>query len=388
MPRPSKLSVLFIGTSNAGTQFYRMWQFRENMLHNKLVKMAAMPWFHYGLNTAQPWQWDSPHDYASQPCQVFKSIAQQVDVVVVQYLHTMEALTLIECLKQGLRDSGKNIPFLTEIDDYVHETPVDFQCFEDYKPGNKYRMVVEEQIKNLDGVIVSTPYLKEVYSEFNPHVYIVPNAIDFKAWDKIPKFHSKTETRIGWSGGGNHREDLLTIERPVKKYLEENKKVELHMVHGIPEEFKDQSKIVWHKQFVSMKKYAKRLAKVGFDIGLAPLACNDFKKAKSNLRRLEYAALGIPVLAQKWGHMADTVENGKDGFLYETEEEFTKCLDVLVKNETLRRDLGRHNYLTAKRDYSLDTVTKHYVEVLKEAVSRGQTTTIDMESKRTEVGVA
>ncbi len=382
MPRPSKLSVLFINTSNAGTAFYRMWQFRENMLHNKLVKMAAMPWFHYKNNTAQPWQWDNPHDYGSQACQVFKSIAQQVDVVVVQYLHTFEALTLIECLKQGLRDIGKNVPFLTEIDDYIHETPVDFECYENYKPGNKYRMVVEEQIKNLDGVIVSTPFLKEVYSELNPHVYLVPNAIDFKAWDKLPKFHAKNETRIGWSGGGNHREDLLTIEKPIKKYLEDSKNVSLHMVHGITEEFKDQSKIVWHKHFVWMNKYAKRMSKLGFDIGLCPLQPNDFKKAKSNLRRLEYAALGIPVLAQRWGHLADTIEEGKDGFLYETEEEFVKGLDVLVKNKELRLDMGRHNYLTAKRDFNIDTVTKHYVEVLKEVVARGQTTQIDMSEKK------
>src|SRR5260221_6329796 len=203
-----KLRVLFITTSNAGTSFYRMWQFRETMLHERMVKIAAIPWFHYSNIHAQPWQWDNPHDYGSQACQVFKQIAQNVDVVVVQYLHTFEALVLIESLKQGLKDCGKNIPFLTEIDDYIHETPVDFECFDSYKPGNKYRQVVEEQLKSLDGVIVSTPYLKEAYSEFNKHIYIVPNAINFDQWNKFERKQFKNHVRIGWAGGASHKADL------------------------------------------------------------------------------------------------------------------------------------------------------------------------------------
>lgn len=373
-----KLKILFITSSNAGTAFYRMWQFREYMLHHKLVKMAAMPWFHYSNIYAQPWQWDNPSDYGSFPCQVLKQRISEVDVVVVQYLHTMEALVLIESLKQGLKDSGHDIPFLTEIDDYIHETPVDFECFDAYKPGNKYRTVVEEQLKSLDGAIVSTPFLKEVYSELNPNIYVVPNAIDFGQWGKFERKQFKNHVRIGWSGGASHNADLATIEEPVKKYLEDNQGVELHVNYGIPDAFKNQPKIVCHKHWTHMNKYPKHMANLGFDIGLCPLQPNDFKKAKSNLRRLEYAALKIPFLGQKWGHLEETTTHGKDGFLYENEEGFVKYLDILVKNKELRTAMGEHNYLTAKRDFSLANVANLYVEVLQEAADRGQTTTIDM----------
>lgn len=352
------------------------------MLHNKLVKMAAMPWFHYSNIHAQPWQWDNPHDYASQACQVFKEIARQVDVVVVQYLHTFESLVLIESLKQGLKDSGKDVPFLTEIDDYIHETPIDFECYDSYKPGNKYRQVVEEQLKALDGVVVSTPFLKEVYSEFNKNIYVVPNAIDFDHWGKFERKQFKNHVRIGWSGGASHNEDLKTIEEPIKKYLAETKGVELHLNHGIPKEFKDQSKIKCHTHWTYMNKYPKHMAKLGFDIGLIPLQPNDFKLAKSNLRRLEYAALKIPFLGQKWGHLEQTSVHGKDGFLYDTPEEFIKYLDLLVHNAELRKNMGEHNYLTARRDFNLKSVTQFYVDVLQEVAARGQTTSVDVSERK------
>jgi len=373
-----RLKVYFLTSSNAGTAFYRMFQFKEEMNKSGLAR-AIIPWYRREPDEhhhAQQWQWHIHDNYdVSGRNGLVPQMVAQADVIVVQYLHTIEALCLVEALKACHPDKV----FLTEIDDYIHETPVEFACYKDYQPGSKYRTVVEEQIKALDGVIVSTPYLKEVYSELNPHIYVVPNALDFKHWEKFGDSRSKRETRIGWAGAGNHDADLETIEEPIKKYLSETDKVSFHhMVHGIPENFKDQPKIVWHKHWVTVDKWPKRLSKVGMDIGLCPAQPNDFKKGKSNLRRLQYAAMGIPVVARNWGHTAETMEHGKDGFLYDTEEEFTSYLNLLVKNKQLREDMGLHNKLTAKRDFSIEKVTAHYVDVLREAKERGQTTTVDV----------
>ncbi len=49
--------------------------------------------------------------------------------------------------------------------------------------------------------------------------------------------------------------------------------------------------------------YYEMLAR-SFDVGLAPLARTAFNRAKSDLRLLELAALGIPWLATNWGPYA------------------------------------------------------------------------------------
>jgi len=47
---------------------------------------------------------------------------------------------------------------------------------------------------------------------------------------------------------------------------------------------------------VSYKDYAKKLASLDLDIALAPLEDNPFNACKSNLRLLEYGAMGWPVV--------------------------------------------------------------------------------------------
>lgn len=373
------LKVYFLTTSNAGTAFYRQAQFKEAMNRRKLAS-AVIPWFNYKQMGAQEWQWHVMDD--PQVCArtgVINSMAKEADVIVVQYLHSMEALALVEAIKACY---PKKI-FLTEIDDNVFETPTYNEAHDQYSPGTKFRDVVVEQIKALDGVICTTPHLADLCREFNPHVYQVPNAIDFDVWDKQPKpkRHDKI-VRIGWAGAGNHYEDLKTIEAPMKEFLEETKGVELHLLHGIPEFFKGHPKVVCHKDWAYINKYPSRLLKMRLDVGLAPLVDNGFNRAKSNLRKLEYAAMGVPVLAAKVGHFARTVHHARDGFLYETPEEFKKYLKTLVEDEKLRGLMGRANYLDVKANFNLNDVAAHYVEVLKQAHSKGQTTTVDVSDPR------
>lgn len=370
----SALKVYFLTTSNSGTAFWRMHQFKEAM--NRLgLASAVIPWYNFDNQYAQEWQWhvhDDPRVYARTG--VINSMVREADVVVVQYLHTFEALALVEALKACHPDKV----FLTEIDDNILETPTYNEAHDQYSPSSKYRDVVVEQMKALDGIVVSTPYLAKLYKEFNKHVYVVPNAVDFGAWKNLAVPAHPGEVRIGWAGALNHYEDLSTIEAPLKEYLAKNKGVSFHLLFGGDDRFKDQSKIVWHKRWTKINKYQRTLAGLGFDIGIAPLVDNGFNRAKSNLRKLEYGALGIPVLASNVGHFKETVKHGKDGFLFNDPKEFVEHLDRLVKDEKLRKLMGRYNHLDVKTRFNLDVVAAHYVDVLKEAKARGQTTTVDV----------
>lgn len=372
------LKVYYLTSSNAGTAYYRMWQFKESMNRQKIAE-AVMPWFHSNQQTAQEWQWhvqDDPMVYARTG--LIPSLVAQANVVVVQYLHTWEALALVEALKA----CNPHVVFLTEIDDWILDTPIANAAFTQYQPGSKYRDVVVEQMRALDGIVCSTPFLAEAYKEFNPHTYVVPNGINFDIWDKVVKSEHKGDIRIGWAGAGNHEADLATIEKPIKELLSETRGVSFHVVHGIPESFKDQSKIVTHKGWWQVNKYPRQLGRLGFDIGVAPLVDNNFNRGKSNLRKLEYAGMKVPVVASRVGHFAETVKHAKDGFLYETPEEFKSYLKLLIEKPELRRMMGQYNYLDVKSRFNVDKIAKDYVEVLTDALARGQTTTVDVSDPR------
>ena len=142
--------VLFLTSMNAGVGYYRMWSYKQSMNRQKIAS-GAMPWFHYDNDQIQQWQFNvrtNPMVYARTG--VIASLVKQAHVIVVQYLHSWEALCLIEALKACHPDKV----FLTEIDDDILHTPTWNEAFTQYQPGFKYRDIIIEQLKALDGVVV------------------------------------------------------------------------------------------------------------------------------------------------------------------------------------------------------------------------------------------
>jgi glycosyltransferase involved in cell wall biosynthesis len=75
-------------------------------------------------------------------------------------------------------------------------------------------------------------------------------------------------------------------------------------------------------------------------IGLAPLADDHFNRSKSYVKTLEYAGLGIPVIASNVGPYRDFVQHGITGFLANNEAEWTRYLRLLGSDENLRQWMG------------------------------------------------
>lgn len=394
------LKVLFLRSMSAGISYIRMWQFQQSMNRQRIAD-AAMPWFEFGDQNIAEWQFhvnDDPRVYArtgvipslvaghkeftDEKGKVHKAQAP-ADVVVVQYLHSWESLALIEALKACC----PNTVFLTEIDDYVLDAPTANPAFMQYQPGWKYREIIVEQMKALDGIICSTKFLADAYQQFNKHTYVVPNGIDFNVWDKVQNREFK-EVRIGWMGGDGHQEDLRSIEKPLKEFLKKHTNVFFYCVNGVPDFFKSHTRIVPVRQWFRIDKYPKALSKYGFDIGLAPLVDNNFTRGKSNLRKLEYAGLKIPVIAANVGPFKETCKHGKDGFLYSNDDEFTQALESLVFNKKLREAMGKYNNADVRKNFNVDLIAKDYVDILTEAHRMGQTTKVDVSTATERSGVS
>ena len=52
----------------------------------------------------------------------------------------------------------------------------------------------------------------------------------------------------------------------------------------------------YHEFEIGVEAYPAKLASLNLDLAIAPLEINRFNEAKSNLRILEYGALGLPVV--------------------------------------------------------------------------------------------
>ena len=143
-------------------------------------------------------------------------------------------------------------------------------------------------------------------------------------------------------------------------------------MHGISPALKGKKGVVHVVKFARIDQYPKYLARQGFDIGIAPLADNAFNRGKSNLRWLEYSALKIPTVASNVGHFAETIRPGLDGILCDTPDDFTRELETLIKDRSLRWNLGQAAYDRVQSDFNVNGVVQQYKATLEEIRERGQ----------------
>ena len=363
-----QLSALFVPTTNAGVQQYRFTNFTTAAFRNKAFN-ALQLWWDKSLVETHPWEVeiDDPA-YKYRLKAELDDHANKANVLVAQMCHTEGAL--IEMVRLKVE---KNIPLVTEIDDDIMHTPTYNPANAVYRQGSgaPFRKLAIDQFRMSDAMIVSTPYLAEVYSEFCPNIYVIENSLEFRIWDNLRHKRNKDLIRIGWAGGASHDEDLRIIEPVVRKTLEKHPTTVFTFVHGIPQFFRGIDRVEAVSEFTRIDRYPQFLASRGFDIGIAPLVDNAFNRGKSNLRWLEYSGLKVPTVASKVGHFASTITQEHDGLLCETERDWLDSLSFLISDENARRKMGKNANQTARKAFNVDVNIQLYKAALEEIADRG-----------------
>jgi glycosyltransferase involved in cell wall biosynthesis len=183
-------------------------------------------------------------------------------------------------------------------------------------------------------VTVSTPYLAELYAPFNDNIVVLPNYVKAGLLDMPRKRREKVT--VGWQGGTSHLIDLCSVQDPLREVLDANPDADMHWV-GV-----DYSPLVRRKcrftpWFDDVGEYYKA---VDFDIAIAPLADVPFNRAKSYLKALDAAALGIPVIAQDMEPYRNFVIDGVTGYLVRTADEWAARLAELIHDGAAREEMG------------------------------------------------
>jgi glycosyltransferase involved in cell wall biosynthesis len=185
-----------------------------------------------------------------------------------------------------------------------------------------------------DLVTVSTQRLAEVVGQFNRNVAVLPNHIDAAMLElQRPR---RDRVTVGWSGGDSHLLDLQVAAGQLRRFLDRHPEVDVHFVGT------DYSRLVRRAcRYTPFQAGVWNYYQViDFDIGLAPLASNVFNRSKSHIRCLEYAALGVPVIASDEPAYRDIVVDGVTGFLVRRDHEWQTRLRALACDESMRAEMG------------------------------------------------
>lgn len=257
--------------------------------------------------------------------------ASEADVIVGQRFDRPEVLSEWRRLRARHK-------LVYEIDDNVFEVdPLNTGAHRNFRQASK-RDTVRHCAEVSDLVTVTTEPLAKIMREFNPNVAVLNNCVPS---DILQITRPRREHLVvGWAGGWSHARDILTMAEPLRRFMERDcKESRLHMIGSDfrPMIFSGLYRTRYTPWECDHRKY---WANMDFDIGLAPLSSHPFNESKSHVKALEYAGLGIPVIASDSVPYRDFVMDGVTGFLCRTPKQWRDRLNLLARDEGLRESMG------------------------------------------------
>ena len=243
-------------------------------------------------------------------------------------------------LFQGMAQlPGKRPKLVYELDDDLLNLDPANPASEFYNDPQVQKNILAN-VRVADLVTVSTEPLAERMRKYNPNVAVLPNCIPADLLDWQPG-HYNDRITIGWQGSPTHDGDWAAAALPIGRWFNGAKgrrlPLEFHTTGALPRTF---PKLFPHRisPWVGHDTFYHSL---DWHIAVAPLANTMFNNSKSDLRPLEAAALGFPVVASDVIAYRGFVEHGETGFLVSKPAEWGKYLGELASDPDLRGQMSK-----------------------------------------------
>lgn len=268
--------------------------------------------------------------------------------------------------------SGK--PVLYETDDLLDDLP----------PGHylaahslENRTILREFVRRCDTVVVSTEPLAQAYRAFNSRIRVVPNHLDPTHWFGAPpkephSGHDREPLVIGFFGTGSHRPDLALVEEPLAQLAEKHQgKLEFRFLGCITPALAALPNSTYGEHWCSYDRFPAAVGCEGIDIGIAPLVDSPLNRCKSDLKWLEYSALGIPGVYSAVAPYLASVQNGITGLVVDnTPAAWFAALDGLVTSASLRQQIAQTARAEVRKDRTLETGASMFLDALRDTAAQ------------------
>lgn len=225
----------------------------------------------------------------------------------------------------------------------------------------KFPNKTEKIIAYATTVIAGNNYLANYALQFNNNVKVIPTTIDVTYHFSHKVIKQNEKIRIGWTGTittNNHLKLLFPVLTELKKNYPQ---VELVMISNAPIE--DSSVEITHKQW---NKDTEIEDLSNFDIGIMPLPNDEWAKGKCGFKGLQYMALEIPTIMSPIGVNTEIIQDGINGFLAKSEQEWVEKLSILIESKELREKIGKAGRKTVENRYSTEAQKEAFLKIIQE----------------------
>lgn len=207
-------------------------------------------------------------------------------------------------------------------------------------------------------VIVCTEYLRRFAAEQNAHVTMISSTIDTDVYQ--PRRHSgaRDGITIGWSGSHSTAPFLSVIAAAIEEL---NTRFTIRLLVVGAGQFAMDGVDVDVRPW-SLDRETADLSEM--DVGVYPLPDEEWVLGKSGLKALQYMGVGVPVVASRIGAACEFIQDGENGFLAGSRDEWVDRISRLIRDPQLRERMGRAGRATVEDRFSVRVTAPAYLAVI------------------------
>jgi predicted SAM-dependent methyltransferase len=311
----------------------------------------------------------------------------KADIVIT---HRMALDTLAKALHliSYCKNAGARLVF--DLDDDLLSLPSHHPELQKYEA---LKHVGLRLLTEADELWVSTQPLADRYSGIARQVTVLPNQLDDRLWDiPAPIIPSADHPlRFLYMGTSTHRPEFDQLLWPAFSELksEFGKKIELDLIGVVDQSGPGDGWRVLSrperagKSYPAFATWLQSLPR--YDVGLAPLLDFVFNNCKSDMKWLEYSAMGLATIAANLPPYNRSIVHEQTGLLADSSaNSFRTAMRRLILDTELRRLLQLQAMAIASEKLRLSPTVEPRLECLEELTQRREGTTILAPNRRAE----
>lgn len=207
-----------------------------------------------------------------------------------------------------------------------------------------------------DIVGTSSDVQQRMFGEFHNHVLMIPESVHGDFFLHSKTHESKKRITLVYCGYSGKASDTLCIAKVIQRLQQEFGVEMLYICEKDPEIREFPNRYLFYDQ----RKIPELLMEG--DIMIAPRPMEGIENRAHSFTKAAYPlAVGLPTVASPMPSYRDTPV-----ILCTTEIEWYRELSELIRNTDKRKRLGAAGRTFVKEHYSMDTIGKRYLDILRE----------------------
>ncbi len=281
---------------------------------------------------------------------------------------------LEELLEKG---KANGIKLIYDIDDFIFDPHHchEIEGFRNLNPSEKKDYLskmsqISKAIQLCQSGLVPTTLLQCKLKEMGLTTHLHRNGIEKEMVDISERaLKGKVEKNIiaiaYMSGTNTHNRDFQLCTPALADILRRYDHVKLYIFGWLTldpslQSFENKVVRIPYMPWRELVVYAKDM-----DIQICPLEDNAFCNSKSELKYLEAALLGQPIIVSPRTSFKEVIIHGVNGYLAETKEEWIHCLDLLINHRDIREAVGQRARGHILREYDIKKMGTDLADFLK-----------------------